>query len=84
VTYDEMLEELKSAPNVTVRHRAVIEDFLRKNYGDCADHFTQAAADLIKAQNEAELVTFIKADLDGFIKDVTESAAMKAREAERA
>lgn len=64
----EQWDQLAESDNVTLRARTVIARWLLDNYGDISDDFMAAAGDLIRTMGEADLMTYIGADLHDFIE----------------
>lgn len=63
----EQLDQLATSDNVRMRAIGVIGGWLADNYGH-RDRAPAAARALIKTMTEADLLTFIGADLDAFIE----------------
>lgn len=72
MTYEEMLQELETAPNVKVRDRAVIARILREHG---VENDIEVTVKIIKAQAEAGLGTFILDDIKAFFTNAKEASA---------
>jgi hypothetical protein len=69
VTEAEVIEWMRTSERVRQRDIGVIAKWLAENYGDSKDNFVEAAKDLIKAQTEAGLGTFILDEHRQFVRD---------------